>query len=73
MRTTIYIYLPPDEWTIVFSWGSSNTVSFRIRAESRDQVERVADQMRRRLEAAVDECAEMVKTVSEKKMVMFDD
>jgi hypothetical protein len=33
MRTTIYIYLPPDEWTIVFSWGSSNIVSFRIRAE----------------------------------------
>lgn len=73
MRTTIYIYLPPDEWTIVFSWGSSNIVSFRIRAESRDQVEKIADKMRRRLESAIDECAEMVKTVSERKGVMFDD
>lgn len=73
MRTTIYIYLPPDEWTIVFSWGSSNIVSFRIRAESRDQVEKIASEMRKVLEAGVDKCAEMAKTVSEKKTVMFDD
>lgn len=29
--------------------------------------------MRRRLESAIDECAEMAKTVSERKGVMFDD
>lgn len=45
MRRIISQYLPPDEWTIAFSWSGGGYHRERVRAGTYAEAEHLAEQM----------------------------
>lgn len=72
MKLAVYSYLPPDEWTVSFVWGHGGYHCDRIRAGTREEAERISEQMMAILKPAIESCDKLAqKTIQQK--VIFDD
>lgn len=72
MKLAVYSYLPPDEWMVSFSWGHRGCHRDRVRAGTREEAERVGEQMMAILKPAIESCDKLAqKTIQQK--VIFDD
>lgn len=72
MKLAVYSYLPPDEWMVSFSWGHGGCHRDRVRAGTREEAERISEQMMAILKPAIESCDKLAKKTIQLK-VLFDD
>lgn len=72
MKLAVYSYLPPDEWMVSFSWGHGGCHRDRVRAGTREEAERISEQMMAILKPAIESCDKLAKKTIQLK-VIFDD
>lgn len=72
MKPVVYSYLPPDEWMVSFSWGHGGCHRDRVRAGTREEAERVGEQMMAILKPAIESCDKLAQKSIQPK-VIFDD
>lgn len=72
MKPVVYSYLPPDEWMVSFTWSHGGYYCGRIRAGTREEAERISEQMMAILKPAIESCDKLAKKTIQLK-VLFDD
>ena len=72
MKLAVYSYLPPDEWMVSFSWGHGGCHRDRVRAGTREEAERISEQMMAILKPAIESCDKLAQKSIQPK-VIFDD
>ena len=72
MKLVIYSYLPPDEWMVSFTWSHGGYHCEKIRAGTREEAERVGEQMMAILKPAIESCDKLAENTLQQK-VIFDD
>lgn len=72
MKLVIYSYLPPDAWLVSLAWGHDGCYREKIRAGTREEAERVGEQMMAILKPAIESCDKLAENTLQQK-VIFDD